>query len=137
MPRRDVPDLPAKLGPRKVRPSPVGRPNEHLATLDDIGLQEGVGDETPYVIEVRDLEAEKAALEILALKENISHRRKYASRIFYFVSTWMIGVFGIIVVDGVGLLDVSDNVLMALIGGTTVNVLGLFAIVANYFFPKK
>jgi hypothetical protein len=26
--------------------------------------------------------------------------------------------------------------MMTLLGGTTINVIGIFAIVANYFFPK-
>ena len=31
----------------------------------------------------------------------------------------------------------SDTVLATLIGSTTASVLGLFAIVANYLFPKR
>ena len=31
----------------------------------------------------------------------------------------------------------SDAVILAAIGGTTVNVLGIFIIVVNYLFPKR
>lgn len=36
-----------------------------------------------------------------------------------------------------GSFKLSDSVLIALIGGTTVNVIGLFLVVANYLFPRR
>ena len=33
--------------------------------------------------------------------------------------------------------DLSDNVLIVLITGTTVNVIGVFVVVMNYLFPKR
>ncbi len=78
-------------------------------------------------------------LQIEDYRGHIETRSKFANRIFWFVSSWMASVFGILVADGtsVGGFDLADGVLIALISGTTLNVLGLFAIVANYFFPKS
>ncbi|MDP4360701.1 hypothetical protein QR510_29170, partial [Escherichia coli] len=33
--------------------------------------------------------------------------------------------------------DLDDKILLALIGGTTLNVLGIFTIVTNFLFPKS
>lgn len=33
--------------------------------------------------------------------------------------------------------DLADGVLLALIGGTTANVIGLFLVVARYLFPRR
>ena len=111
-----------------------------LVTLDDVGSPAPVSDSDElYVQEICDLEAAKKELELRDLESTIEHRRKYAGRIFVFVSIWMAMVFGVILADGWSLwgLDISDKVLLTLIGGTTLNVLGIFAIVANYFFPKR
>ena len=81
----------------------------------------------------------KEDLEIKSLEQDIEHRNLYANRIFMFVVAWVFLVMSSIFVSGWSLLgfELSDKVLMMLIGGTTANVLGLFAIVANYLFPKK
>jgi hypothetical protein len=36
-----------------------------------------------------------------------------------------------------GIFNLSDTVILAAIGGTTVNVLGIFVVVVNYLFPKR
>lgn len=95
------------------------------------------------------------------LKQDREERQKYARYLFQLICAWLLGIYSIIVLTGIGsstarinLSDVpvaqrleefqpsfklSDAVLLALIGGTTLNVLGLFVIVANYLFnaPKK
>jgi len=110
-----------------------------LVTLEDVGpLTQTEKDDELYREEITDLEARRADLELRNLEANIEHRKQYAGRIFYFVTAWMGMVFGVLLADGwqLGGFDLSDKVLLALIGGTSLNVLGLFAIVANYFFPK-
>ncbi len=94
------------------------------------------------------------------LKQDREERQKYARYLFQLICAWLLGIYSIIMFSGFGsttvrinLSDVpgvqrleefkpsfqlSDAVLLALIGGTTINVLGLFVIVANYLFnsPK-
>jgi hypothetical protein len=92
-----------------------------------------------------------------SLEEDITARRKYALAIFVLIVAWLVAVFTMLLLQGflskreiaVNVLfcrliyrtaihfELSDGVLLALIGGTTATVIGLFAIVANYFFPKK
>lgn len=99
------------------------------------------------------IEEEKAEI----LKQDRLERQKYAKYLFKLVCAWLLGVYSIIIlgglsastiridvddiphlerIDGLPKFELSDTVLLALIGGTTVNVLGLFIIVANYLFPK-
>ena len=91
--------------------------------------------------EAEDLEHQKQRLIIQNAAQDIRLRRKYANRIFYLVRYWLIGVLGVLILQGAlgpwKLFDLSENVLLALIGGTTVNVLGLFVVVINYLFPKR
>ena len=78
----------------------------------------------------------KARLE--GLKQDIGERKKYANRIFWLISFWLIGLFGFIFVQGIGgafgWFRLSDNISVTLITGTTVNVLGIFIIVVRYLF---
>ena len=77
--------------------------------------------------------------ELKQIDEIIDSRKAYADKIFKLVVSWLIGVGGVILLSGFApfgfMLD--DKVLLALIGGTTLNVLGIFTIVANFLFPKN
>ena len=66
-------------------------------------------------------------------------RLKYAERLFSLVSGWLAGVGLIILFEGFhyNYFNLSDSVLLALLGTTTVNVLGLFYVVTRYLFPSK
>jgi hypothetical protein len=83
---------------------------------------------------------EKVRLEIEneGLKQNIAERKKYAHRIFCMISIWLVGVLVILLLDGFAwdLFHLPDPVILAVIGGTTVNVLGIFYIVTNYPLSK-
>lgn len=92
--------------------------------------------------EEEDLEREARRVEIIGSKQDLEQRKEYADRIFCLVKWWLVGIFVIIIAQGVGSklgFNLSDKVLVTLIGGTTINVLGIFAIVANYIFyrPKS
>ncbi len=107
-------------------------------TLDAIRPpQRQAGDDDLFFEEKRDYDSERQQLELRTLKEDIGHRKTYSQSIFNLVRVWLIAVFGAIALDGAGWIEISDGVLIALIGGTTINVVGLFAIVARYFFPKR
>ena len=73
------------------------------------------------------------------LEQDITERKKYANRSFWLVVGWIVAIFAIIVLQGFSAktgFSISDTVLMTLIGGTTINILGIFIVVANYLFPK-
>ena len=75
----------------------------------------------------------------LQLEQDLTERKKYAGRIFWLVVGWIVAIFAVIVLQGFSDktgFSISDNVLMTLIGGTTINILGIFIVVANYLFPK-
>src|SRR5579872_1576165 len=91
-----------------------------------------------------DLAAQENKIELLkaqvaGIKQDISERKVYANKIFVLISAWLIGVFVVILLCGMKCkcFTLSDSVILALIGGTTISVLGLFVIVANYLFPKR
>ncbi len=80
-------------------------------------------------------------LQILndGLEQDRQERRKYAERIFLLIVGWVFAILFIIVFKGFGdyyNFELSDKVLITLIGGTTINVLGIFIIVANYLFKN-
>jgi hypothetical protein len=53
---------------------------------------------------------------------------------------WVTAIFVLLVLNGFGAaiyFKLSDSVLLAAIGSTTANILGIFYIVARYLFPKR
>lgn len=82
--------------------------------------------------------AEKQKLENEALSQDISERKKYAGHIFWLIVGWLVGLFVVLSLQGFKgcQFELSENVLLALITGTTVNILGIFVIVVNYLFRR-
>ena len=69
-----------------------------------------------------------------------SERKTYAGRIFRLLIGWLCVVASILCLRGFSKLtffNLSDAVLMTLIGSTTASVVGIFIIVAKYLFPQK
>jgi hypothetical protein len=93
--------------------------------------------------EVLDFEVEherqKKRVELKGLRQDIKARKRYARNIFTLIVCWLIAIFIILILQGFSALSfkLSDGVLIALIGGTTANVLGLFIFVVQYLFPKR
>lgn len=83
-------------------------------------------------------ERELKKLEIKSKAQDIEMRKTYANQIFHLMVYYLFAVFLILFLSGSpSSFKMSDNVLMVLLGTTTANVIGLFAIVMNYLFPKK
>jgi len=96
-------------------------------------------------------------LELINFRQDIKARKEYAGRIFKLIRNWLAAILAILILDGFWSkrdivlhftafeskwtssvhFELADKVLIALIGGTTASVIGLFAIVANYLFPKR
>ncbi|MEM7584590.1 MAG: hypothetical protein AAF560_14465 [Acidobacteriota bacterium] len=109
-----------------------------LVTPDKIKLPAvRSSDDQPYLDEESDYTRQKQELELSEIQSDLEHRKTYSKRIFILVAIWMFAIFGLIVADGLAWINISDGVLISLIGGTTLNVIGLFAIVARYFFPNR
>ncbi len=72
------------------------------------------------------------------IEQDLKERKLYAHRIFSLIATWL-SVLGIIIVlQGIieNGFNLSEPVLLAVVGGTTANVLGMFYVVLKYLFPK-
>ncbi len=67
------------------------------------------------------------------------------NKLFWLLVGWLVVTILVVIVSGIGfptdesplVFYLSDNVLMMLLGTTTFNVVGIFAIAANWLFPKK
>lgn len=82
------------------------------------------------------------ALEYDEKKYNFELRKKYAARVSWIVVGWLAFVMFVLFVYSINcfqsfLKPLDNNVLIALIGGSSVNIIGLFAIVLKYLFPDK
>lgn len=89
--------------------------------------------------EAKALELVKHKLELEGIKQDQTQRKEYADRIFCLIKWWLVAILTILVLHGFAEktgFKLSDKVLITLIGGTTINVLGIFAIVANYIFYR-
>lgn len=75
-------------------------------------------------------------------QNEVTNRGKYTDWIFWSVAGWMLAVFMVVVLSGINICGfsgfrLSNDVLMVLLGTTTVNVIGVWVIVAQYLFPKR
>ncbi|GAB3931931.1 hypothetical protein [Larkinella terrae] len=80
---------------------------------------------------------EERRTRLLGLTQDIQERKKFAQRIFWMVVMWLFVILGIIIAEGLHLLDIPQAVTIALIGSTTINVTAFFVIVTKYLFPGK
>ena len=79
-------------------------------------------------------------------QQDRAQRKEFAGKIYWLVAFWLGGVGVILLLSGwqhsawfpyCRPFQLSDGVLMTLIGGTSASVIGLMVIVANYLFPKN
>jgi hypothetical protein len=72
---------------------------------------------------------------------DIQQRKEYASKTFRLVCWWLGGLFLLLFLNGFKfswlMFQLSDTILLAIISGTTVNILGIYIVVINYLFPKR
>lgn len=89
-----------------------------------------------------DLKIKEQELESLRIKneverQDMSQRREYAERIFSMASIYLFFVCLILFLDGACYrFNLSDTVLVTLLGTTTSTVLGVLYFVAKYLFSK-
>ena len=88
--------------------------------------------------EFTEIEEEFYKAHTSGLRQDIAERKIYAKRIFVLICCWLVAAFLLLVADGIGFhFALSDSVVLAVIGSTTINVLGIFYIVTHYLFPKR
>jgi hypothetical protein len=89
--------------------------------------------------EERDLENQRKKTLLVGLGQNIKERKKYAARFFALSCCWIIIITGVVLLDGWRWSNfwLPDKVVLALIGSTTINILGILYVVAHYLFPKR
>jgi uncharacterized membrane protein YdbT with pleckstrin-like domain len=111
--------------------------------------------EVAELVEDQAAAAQRNALELQTLRDRLKaerderkQRKKFARLLFDLSKRWVIVVLLIVVLDATGSagesssrpvvwFNVSDSVLIALVGGMTVGVLGFFAAVLGWLFPKR
>lgn len=101
-------------------------------------------DEVSYLQAKEELRKAKIQNDILEeslnkLKQDIGQRKDYASMIFDFMCWYLGAVFFIIMLNGMTMVNfyVSDDIILALLGTTAIEVIGTFAFVARYLFGNK
>nr|DAO87460.1 MAG TPA: SMODS and SLOG-associating 2TM effector domain [Caudoviricetes sp.] len=77
--------------------------------------------------------------EVESIKQDRKERKIYASKTFDFLCVYMMCVGLLLLMSGstTASFQLSDSVLIVILGTTTTNVLGIFYFVANYLFPKR
>lgn len=113
-----------------------------LAASHDTAL----ADNSPLPDLENDLAEHKLQVELEALKQQVQEsadthklRLSYAKRLFWLVCSWLACVVIAVGFSGFHVFGflLSDSVLIAFITTTTVNVVGLFFVVAKWLFPSK
>lgn len=84
-------------------------------------------------------EYNKLKEEVESIKQDREERKVYASKTFNFLCSYMCFVGLLLLLAGCEMahFQLSDAVLIVILGTTTTNVLGIFYFVANYLFPKR
>ena len=77
---------------------------------------------------------EKHRSDIQNSNQNMIERKRYAELIFSFTCIWCICIFFILMWKGLGKLNLSDEIIITLIGSTTLNILVFFTLVTKYLF---
>lgn len=95
------------------------------------------------------LRNQKLEEELADLRSDRDFRKEYAPKIYELIWIWLLSVVALVILDGVTVsggintlgksigFELSDSVVLALIGGTTASVIGLLVIVITYIFPRR
>ncbi len=75
-------------------------------------------------------------------RDTREQRRTYANRIFTLCCGWVCAIFVLLMFSGFGHyqhfhFSLSDRVILAAIGSTTINIIGVFLIVVRFIFHDK
>lgn len=115
------------IAPRAITNLPGGDTSLETQTLENEQLR---------------VEIEKLRAELTSFNQDILQRRSFAPKLYLLTCVWLGLVTLIVLLQGFSegrwhIFRLDDSVLIALLGTTTVNVVGLFYVVAKYLFPEK
>jgi len=105
--------------------------------IDEIEISPSIPDEATKASKRSTYQDQYDAATLTNFLQNQAARKKYSHRIFIITSGWLISVILILILQGLKIFSLSDSVLIALLGTTTINVLGFFVIVIQYLFNKN
>lgn len=71
------------------------------------------------------------------MENTVKFKAFFSPNVFDLIKTWLAFVALIILFTGWGCLKLSDNVLITLLSTTTIEILGLLAIILRHLFPNK
>lgn len=115
--------------------------NPPPATLDKIVPAPQAPPEVAHValeLEAKQAELDAKKISNVGLAKYFQQREDWGDRVFWLLLGWLVSVVAVLVLDGfhVGGFHLENSVLIAFIGTTTADVLGLGYVVANFLFPK-
>jgi hypothetical protein len=86
-----------------------------------------------------ELDFEEKNIRNLLLRQLLGHRRGYAFGIFILAIIWLVGIFLLLVLQGFNwhCFHLSDSVLLAAIGSTTANIIGVLLIIVKFIFSDS
>ena len=94
--------------------------------------------EEPTATTLGDIAIFEGKARIRGMLLDQEQRLEYARKAYELVVAWVGGIILLLTLSGIKLahfkFELSENVLLALIGGTTLNVLGVFYFVMAYLF---
>ena len=111
------------------------------ADIDQVGNEPDL----PTLLEQQSYQLAKARTKLAratvrSVKQDIRERKKYARKIFKLICWWVAGLLLLVCLSSWSswtYFRTPTSLLLALVGSTTLNVLGLFYIVAHYLFPDR
>lgn len=113
---------------------------EDKPNLDKIAnLLDGASDsdEKAYSEEIKSIQAEFLQERLESERQDRIQRGRFAVAIFGFMCIYMVATMIIVYLNGRKILDLSEAVVVTLLGTTTVNVIGVFVVVAKYLFFRQ
>ena len=77
------------------------------------------------------------AEEIKDRRQDRVERKTYAKRYYKLAAIWVNGMMVLLILQGLGWINLDSKVLMMALGTTTANIIGILIVVANYLFKAK
>ena len=93
-----------------------------------------------YTGEAAYLDSERDKVRLEGERQDISERKRYAFYFFVLSCVWVLFIGALLFFEGFGGrlgFRLSDPVLLAAIGSTTANILGILYVVAHYLFKPR
>jgi hypothetical protein len=100
---------------------------------------ESASDDSDDCTTLEQLDILKRREEVRSHVQDREERKEHAHNIFVLTCSWVCAIYLLLLFQGFQYsgFRLSDSVMLAAIGSTTANIVGVFIIVVRYIFPKK